>query len=207
MIWILEKLETRLNFLEIKFEKYPFQPKKDKEINLSPIFDDIIDCLQIKKLTNENEYKKYIQNYNDFMITFNYNEKTFNIFRNPVEFQNFYETKPDFKAYEPKQLKDALIELQKYYYFNIDNKWYDLENIINLKKENKIQNKIIIYPFITKIFDDLCKHINFDDIKNNSLINIDIELLEPFSLLVEKKEILQIEEYEYITNFNNDILN
>ena len=137
MLSIIEKFESKLKFLEIKFEKYPFQTKKDKDINLSSVFELIIDCLENKQLMCENEYKKYILSYDDNMITFNYNKKTFNIYRNPVKFQLFYETKPAFKVYEPKQLEDVLVALHKDYFYCVDKEWLDLNNIINLKKENK----------------------------------------------------------------------
>ena len=206
MLEILEKIKSNDKFIELKFDQYPFQLKIDDEIKLSSKFDLIIDSLESQDIIIKNESKKYIKKYDDNMITLEYEKQTFNIYRNPVLFQIFYEENTTFKVYEPEQLKNVLLELQQYYYFTINNNCYDSSEIVILKKENKIQNKIIIFPLIATIFNSLCHHINFDDLKKSSLFDIDKEILEPFFLYVEKLEITKNIGYENMKIFNNVII-
>ena len=205
MLDILKKI-TDLEFLEIHFKGYPFQLKIDKEENLSSIFEQILDNFESKDLTIKNDLKKYIKNIDDNMIELEYKQKTYNIFINPVIFQLFYEKSPSFKVFLPVQLEDVLSDLQRYYYFTIDEKYYCSSYIVNLKKENKIQNKvIIIYPFIAKIFNELCWRINLNDLQNMASFNIDKEILEPYFLYIEELEINKDD--QDIKSLNNVSLN
>ena len=202
MLEILDKILSNDTFLETKFEQYPFQIKSDKDVNLSSKFDLIIDSLERKDKTIKNEYDNFISKYGNNMILINYNGKTYNIYREPVIFQFLNETQSIFKVYEQKQLKDVLFELEQYYGFRIGKIGYDSLTIINLKQEGKIKNRVIIIPLIAEIFNAFCKRINFEDLKKFIYIDIEKELLEPFFLYIEKKEL----GYEYNNKFNYDLL-
>ena len=200
MLNILEKLKSMDKFLETKFKEYPFQLKKDDDINSSSLSNPKKDCLecQRKELSGKPEEKL-----DENMNSEKYNEQVNNVYKNPVIFQ-IYENQPIFKVYNPEQLQDALFELEKYYSFSIDKKSYYPREIIQLKQENKIENKVIIIcPFIAKIFNDLCKRFNFDTIKGVSSFEIEKEILEPFFLYIEKKD----SGNEKNNKFDNNLLN
>ena len=153
MLKILEKILDNNQFLETKFDKYPFQVKSKNDENLSFIFEDKINSLekdQNAKIEKEIEGTK--ENCENNMILINYNGQTFNIYRKPVIFQLFNENQPIFKVYDSDQLSDVLIKLEQYYAFQINGTIYDSLTIINLKKEDKILGKVIIIPLIAEIF-------------------------------------------------------
>ena len=203
MLKILEKILDNNQFLETKFDKYPFQVKSKNDENLSSIFEDKINSLekdQNAKIEKEIEGTK--ENCENNMILINYNGQTFNIYRKPVIFQLFNENQPIFKVYDSDQLSDVLIKLEQYYAFQINGTIYDSLTIINLKKEDKILGNIIIIPLIAEIFTALSRRIDFAELKQFESINIAKEILEPFFLYIEKKDL----GYEKSDKFNNDLL-
>lgn len=207
MLEFLENIQYNIRFLEIKFEGYPFQIKSNENKNMSIIFDKIIACINSPNNKND-EFYKSILDYDDNIIKFKYCDKNiFNIYRNPLSFQVFYESSPYFKVYESEQLLNVLFNLEKYYHFIIDNKCYNSNEVFNLKKENKLQNNVILLPYITDIYYSLCNKIKFDNLQNFSFFNIKKEVLEPFFLFIEQMEITNEINYEKMKNFSKNSLN
>ena len=206
MLEILERMELKDKFLEIKFEQIPFQLEGDNKENLSSIFDNIIDSLEGNDSENKNEFRKYIKEYDNIEIKLEYKKQSYNIYRNPIIFQLYYEPTPSFKVYDRVQLENVLSELQQYYYFIIEQDYYNSLDIMKLKDENKLQNNIKLYPFIINIFNILCQPIDFNDLKKYSSFYINKERLEPFFLYIEKMEIIKKIGYENLLNFNKDLL-
>ena len=185
MLNILEKINSKEKFLETEFKEYPFKLKKEDDIISSSISNPNKDISESqRKELSEKSGEKSDENMNSEKN----NEQINKVYKNPVIFQMF-ENHPIFEVYNPEQLQDALFELDQYYSLSIDKRFYNSREIIQLKEENKIENKIIIIcPFIAKIFNDLCQRFNFDDIKGVSSFEIKKELLEPFFLYIEKKD-------------------
>ena len=185
MLNTLEKIKSKQIFLETRFKKYPYNLKKEDDMNSSS-------QLNPNKDISESQRKelpeKSIEKSDENMNLEKYNEQINKAYKKPVIFQIF-EDQPIFKVYNLEQLKDVLSELEQYYSFSIDKKAHNPKDIIELDKENKIEDKVItICPFIAKIFNMSCHRFNFDAIKVISSFEIKKEILEPFSLYIEKKD-------------------
>ena len=205
MLEFLEKIKSTDKFILSSFDRNPFQIKSEKDENLSSIFQKIIDYInatkeKVSSLNGDNF------TYDDNTIKIEHHSKIYNIYRNPLSFQLFYESYPIFKVYDLCQLTVVLYQLEKYYYFSIDKKEFSRDNILRLKKENKINSNIVLFPHIIKPYNSLCFKIKFDDLKNLSLFNIKKELLEPYFLYIEKMKITKDLNHENIRKFDNNLL-
>ena len=211
----LEILSSNTKFIETDFQKYPFILQADKDEgdgaeNLSNIFANIKYISENKKSENLNKNDININKIKDRYIEFNYKQRDYSIYKNPIEFQFFYETKPAIIVYLPDQLKNVLLELQRYYYFQINKKIFSSDSIMDLENKNELKEPIILIPFILVIFDRFYQKINLSnslDKGKDYYFKIEKEVLEPFSLYIEKQEILKKIRYEYMKNYNNNILN
>ena len=200
---ILERTEHNDKFIEINFNESPF--KLDENYNW------ILENLEANNPEIKNEIVGCTKENNDVFIKLNYNEKNYTIYKNPVIFELIYETRTIFKVYEPDQLKGALLKLKKYYSFAVNQKFTDIKTIIDLKNSNKIiDNKIILVPFILKIFQKFYTDYKLEEkTKSENDINfeIDKEILEPFFLYIEKKKIKKKIGYNEMKKFHIDLLN
>jgi len=187
MIDVLEKSKKNMKLIDINFERYPFQTITDKGEKLSNVFDAIQkqrekELKRNNKICQDNEPFEYI-----------YENINFKLYQKPIIFRLFYENNFSFKIYEPKLLSQVLIELDRYYLFQIEDELKDINSIIKLEKENNIKdNTIILIPYIFLMFRKLYFSIDYDKlikIKNNSYFEIDKEQLEPFFLYIEIKKI------------------
>ena len=205
MLEFLEKIKNNDKFILSSFNSKPFQIKSAVDEDLSSIFQKIIDNINFAK-EKDASLKDYKYSYDDNMIKIEHHSKIYNIYRNPLSFQLFYDSYPVFKVYELCQLTTVLFQLEQYYYFTIDNKDYSREEILKLNNENKIKSNIVLLPHILKLYNSLCYRIKFDDLKDLLFFNIKKELLEPYFLYIEKMEITKEDNNENIKKFDNKIL-
>ena len=205
MIDILEKIKYNQRFIEINFEGSPFQSKEKDN------FEWILENLETKDPDIKIKIDGYIKYIGDVFIELNYNQNIYKIYRNPIIFELFYENKIVFKVYEPNQLERVLIQLQKYYLLLANQNYIDKKAIIELKKSNQLNNnKIILVPYILKIFRQFYNDYELEVKKNNEediYFNIDKETLEPYFLYIEKEEIKKKIGFEKMKNFNLKCLN
>ena len=188
MIDVLTRNNKNMKFIDINFEGYPFQTITDKGEKLSNVFDDFIEKQREKELESNNKICQ-----NNEPIEFIYENINFKLYQKPIIFKLFYENNLSFKVYEPKLLSQVLIELDRYYIFQIEDEFKDINSIIKLEKENNIKDNIIILiPYIFFIFRKLYFSIDYAKlikIENNSYFEIDKEQLDPFFLYIENKKI------------------
>ena len=137
MIDYLEKLPFKDKFIEIDFERYPFQLKINEDENLSEKFDYILKNLDSKDESVKKEISEYILNKNNNFIEIKYKNIINIIYRYPITFKLIYEKERYFKVFNENQLKDALSELNVYYKFWINGINVISTAIIEMKKNNR----------------------------------------------------------------------
>ena len=193
MIEFLEKLSYKDKFIEIDFERYPFQMKINEDENLSEKFDYILKNLENKDESVKKEISEYIINEENNFIEIQYKKIIKNIYRYPITFKLINEKERYFKVFDENQLKDVLSELNVYYKFWINCINVLSTDIIELKKNNPLRQDIIVMvPTIYFVSINFRIDVQLENkIKNSESFNFDInkEQLEPYFLFLEKKEI------------------
>ena len=181
MLRFFDKLKYRDKIIEFNFDCYPFQFfSEGKKINLF-----IESFLQdLKKNDPQNVENNNLKG-EERTVIFTYENKEYEIFKNPINFKMFYENGIIFKAYSKSQLEVILIRLSQYYYFYINSKIEN--NLKNIISKDNIK-EIILCPFLTKLFFKLNFTIDLNNKDMNKII-IQKELLEPLQLYIEKEEI------------------
>ena len=214
MLDILEKISNNPKFLEINFEEYPFQLKKKEGENLSILFNYIVENLETNDPNIKNQINTYIISFDNDVIKLKDKCDFQEIYRYPITFELLFEDKPAFKVYSSNQLADAINELKNYFCFFINNSFKnnnDVKEYVKMKKENRINNnKIRLVPFIYEVFRNYDLNNKYEDLINNeeefTQFDIDKEILEPYFLFIEKKEIAKKIGIEKMKNFKKNLL-
>ena len=209
----LEKIRCRDQFLEIDFQRKPFQLISNENENLSNKYDYIIANIDNKDPNISKEINNYIQKKDDdSFIEIKYKNVIKTIYRHPIRFKLLSDNENEiaFSVYEINQFKKVLSRLKIYYFFLIKNEFVFSNDIIKLQENNQLKcNEIILIPKIFELFSKFKIDNELEDKINNTenfYFEIEKEQLEPYSLYIEKKEIIEKASLEKPENFDNNLL-
>ena len=209
----LEKIRCREQFLEIDFQRKPFQLISNENENLSNKYDYIIANIDNKDPNISKEINNYIQKKDDdSFIEIKYKNVIKTIYRHPIRFKLLSDNENEiaFSVYEINQFKKVLSRLKIYYFFLIKNEFVFSNDIIKLQENNQLKcNEIILIPKIFELFSKFKIDNELEDKINNTenfYFEKEKEQLETYSLYIEKKEIIEKASLEKPENFDNNLL-